>query len=157
MTMKRILVATGLLALGCSGDSMFLAPAPPELLNSPYSVTVDGEPVHISAAATADPKLHLNAGLGTNSLTAWPQEATTGRVWVIRDGVAWMSQTQRDPRPLPLPMGVILVLASGTGPAWPVGDSVDVVIEVLDGHGSTQLLRAPRTAILSGRQLYGTN
>jgi|SRR5690348_14140339 hypothetical protein len=155
--MMRILVAISLLALGCSGDSAFLTPVPPDMLSSPYSLTVDGTSIHLSAAAMADPKLHLSAGLSASNLTGWPAGATTGRVWVIRDGLAWSSPTEPDPRALPLPFGVIAVIATGTGPAWPVGDSVDVVMEVLDGHGSTQLLRAPRTAILSGRQLDGTN
>jgi hypothetical protein len=145
----RVLVAISLLALGCSGDSAIVSPVPPDLLNSPYTITVDGAPIHLDATVTADPKLHLSAALGTMNLTGWPVGATTGRVWVVHEGVAWSSETQRDPRALPLPLGVILVDATSTGPSWPVGDSVDVVMQVLDGHGSTQLLRAPRTAILS--------
>ena len=145
----RILLAASLLVLGCSDGSGLLGPVPPNLLNSPATITVDGTPIRLGAAATVDPKLHLNAILGTTNLTPWPAGATTGRVWVIRNGVAWSSETAPDPRALPLPLGAKAVIATGTGPNWPVGDSVDVVMEVLDGHGSTQLLRAPRSAIFA--------
>jgi len=46
----------------------------------------------------------------------------------------------------PLPPGDIEKFVGGGGPAWSIGDSVDVVVEVRGGSG-TQLLRAPRTAI----------
>lgn len=155
MKMKPVLVAASLLALGCSGDAGLLAPVPPDLLNSPSTITVDGAPIILGASIIAAPNLELTAILGTTNLTSWPQQATTGRVWVVHRGVAWTSRTEADPVPLPLRIGAIAVIASSTGPSWPVGDSVDVVMEVLDGHGSTQLLRAPRTPILSGRQLMG--
>ena len=146
----RILLAASLLVLGCSESSSFLAPAPPNLLNSPSVITVDGAPITLGASVTVDPKLHLTGFLGTTNPSPWPAGATTGRVWVVRNGVAWTSETGPDPVALPLRLGAIAVIATGVGPTWPAGDSVDVVMEVLNGHGSTQLLRAPRLAILAG-------
>lgn len=146
----RILLAASLLALGCSDGSVLLGPVPPNLLNSPSTITVDGAPITLGASATVDPKLHLTAILGTTNVSPWPAGATSGRVWVVRNGLAWTSETEPDPVALPLRLGAIAVIATGTGPNWPVGDSVDVVMEVLDGHGSTQLLRAPRSAIFAG-------
>lgn len=146
----RILLAATLLVLGCSEGSAFLAPVPPDLLNSPSTITVDGTPITLGASATVDPKLHLTAILGTTNVSPWPAGATTGRVWVVRNGLAWTSATEPDPVALPLRLGAIAVIATGAGPTWPTGDSVDVVMEVLDGHGSTQLIRAERTAIFAG-------
>jgi hypothetical protein len=148
--MRRIVLVTCVVALGCSGASGLVAPIPPGLLNSPSTITVDGAPIILGASAAVNPQLHLSAILGTTNQAAWPQEATTGRVWVIHHGAAWSSQTERDPRALPLRFGAIAVIGSSAGPTWAPGDSVDVVMEVLDGHGSTQLLRATRTAIVSG-------
>lgn len=147
--MIRILLATCLLLVGCSSDGTgFLSPAPPNVLSSPYTITVSGTTVHVSASITASPRIELSAFLGATTMQSWPAGATAGRVWVIRRGIAWSTMTQPDPRALPLPFGVIAVVA-GPGPSWPAGDSVDVVMEVRDGNGSTQLLRAPRTAIIS--------
>jgi hypothetical protein len=147
--MIRILLAACLFVVSCSSDGTgLLSPVPPNVLSSPYTITVSGTTIGVGASITASPRIELSAFLGARDMQSWPAGATTGRVWVIRQGVAWSAITQPDPRALPLPFGTIAVVA-GPGPSWPAGDSVDVVIEVRDANGSKQLLRAPRTVIIS--------
>lgn len=145
----RTLGAACLLIAGCSSDgSGLLGPVPPELLSSPTTITVDGTPITLGASVIADPRLRLTAVLGATNTAPWPAGASTGRVWVIRNGLAWSAETEPDPLPLPLRVGAIAVIAP-PGPSWPVGDSVDVVMEVRDAEGAIQLLRAPRTQIVA--------
>jgi hypothetical protein len=142
----KVLIAACLLVAACTELSGFLEPAPPTLLTTPLIVTVGGKQVAVGVDLTAHPSLDLSAILRTTDNSIWPSAVSSGRVWVIHRNVAWVTNTMPDARPLPLAIGLKAVVAAG-GPSWPAGDSADVVMELRDGSGTTQLLRAPRQLI----------
>jgi hypothetical protein len=144
--MKTILIACVLIA-ACSDSAGMLEPVPPGLRYSSATITVSGTPVALAVNVTAHPHLDVGALLTTTNGTGWPSAALPTRVWVVRRGVAWTATATRDTRALPLPFGSIAVITP-LGPSWPVGDSVEVVVQVRDGGGRTQLVRAPSTVIV---------
>ena len=145
--MKTILIACVLIA-ACSDSAGMLEPVPPGLRFSSSTITVSGTPVALAVNVTAHPRLDVGALLTTTNRTGWPSSASPTRIWVVHRGVAWTATVTRDTRPIPLPFGAIAVITP-LGPSWPVGDSVDVVVQVRDG-GRTQLVRAPSTVIVAG-------
>ncbi|HEY2375569.1 MAG TPA: hypothetical protein VGH98_06300 [Gemmatimonadaceae bacterium] len=144
--MLRVLIGGCFFLASCTDLSGFLEPAPPALLNTPLTVTVGGKQVAFDVGLTAHPGLDLSALLRTTDNSIWPSAVSSGRVWVLHRNVAWVTNTTPDTRALPLAIGLKIVLATG-GPSWPAGDSADVVMELRDGSGATQLVRAPRQVI----------
>jgi hypothetical protein len=144
--MLRVVIAACVLVAACTELTGFLEPAPVALLNTPLTVTVSGKQVALGVDLTVHPNLGLSALLRTTDNSLWPSDVSSGRVWVLHRNVAWVTNTMPDPRLLPLAIGLKAVVAAG-GPTWPVGDSADVVMELRDGSGTTQLVRAPRQVI----------
>lgn len=145
--MKRILIGVCALTAACGHSSVLVEPVPPDLLNTPYTVTVSGAPVAVSDVLVSTDGRRGVGVLGilqtTNGTNA--SGISTGRLWLVHGNSAWIAQTSAVPDPLP--PGDIEKFVGGGGPVWSIGDSVDVVVEVRGGSGGTQLLRARRTAI----------
>ena len=147
--MKRIVLGLCAAAAACAAASDLVGPVLPGLLGSPEIVTANGAPVVLT-----DLRVSTNGQTGvsvlglletTNGTT--PSGVSAGRVWLIHDGLAWNAQTSPVNEPLTQVVGAIEEFVAGKGPAWPVGDSVDVVVEVRDLAGTSHLLRGPRQVI----------
>lgn len=145
--MRRILIGACLLITACGSRSTLLEPIPPDLLSSPTTITVSGSPVVMSFALVTITTGRGVDLLGTIQTTNATQisGASVGRVWLVHGNVAWVANASRVPDPLP--PDVIEKFTTAGGPKWPLGDSVDVVIEVRDVSGKAQLLQAPRQTI----------
>jgi hypothetical protein len=147
--MKRIVFALCAAAAACGAASDLVGPVPAGLLSSPQVVVANGAPVMMSDIRVSNDG---RTGVGVLALLETtngtnPSGVSAGRVWLIHDGLAWRAQTSPVAEPLTQVVGAIEEFVAGGGPAWPAGDSVDVVVEVRDLSGPIQLLRAPRQVI----------
>jgi hypothetical protein len=147
--MRRILICSCLLLAACGGQSTVVGPVPPNLLNSPTTITVSGAPVVMSFALVTTT---TRSGVGLLGIVQTNDNlqiggASVGRVWIVRGDVAWVANATRVPDPLPT--NVVEKFTTAGGPAWPLGDSVDIVVEVRDANGGVQLLRGPHVTITS--------
>lgn len=145
--MKRILICVCALIAACGNPSVLVEPVPPGLLDTPFAITVGGAPLAISDVIVSTDGRRGVSLLGILQTTDGtnPTGISTGRVWLVHDNSAWIAQTSAVADPLP--SGDIEKFVVGGGPAWSVGDSVDVVVEVRGGSGASQRVRGPRTVI----------
>lgn len=147
--MKRILIGGCLLLVACGGRSTLVGPVPPDLLNSPTTITVSGSPVVMGFALVTTTSQRGVGLLGIVQTTDNSQVggASVGRVWLVHGDIAWVANASRVTDPLP--SNVVEKFTTEGGPTWPLGDGVDVVVEVRDASGGVQLLRGPHVTITS--------
>lgn len=65
--------------------------------------------------------------------------------WLVRGSDVWAGEAREEqPR---VPGATQVEFVARNGPRWNTGDSVDVVLGIVDGTGAVQLLRASRIVI----------
>jgi hypothetical protein len=153
ISLRRFLVVL-VLSAACSNSFEPAAsePTPADVLTAPFQLTFGGTTVALSASAWRDMmpgngldrRLVVILTLSTSSKAPWPTSRTTGRAWIIHGAESWVTTPVQEEQTT-LPTG-FSVTARG-GPLWPVGDSMDVVLELKDAQGGIQRLRAPRQVI----------
>jgi hypothetical protein len=147
--MKPIVVALCVATAACASASDLVGPVPSGLLSSPQVILANGAPVMMSGIRVSADRRAGASVLALLQTTTGPNPGgiSAGRVWLVHDGLAWNAQASPVVESLTQVVGAIEEFVAGGGPQWPVGDSVDVVVEVRDSSGLTQLVRGPRQVI----------
>lgn len=147
--MKRIVLALCVATAACAASSDLVGPVPSGLLSSPQVILANGAPVMMSDIRVSTDG---RTGVGVLALLKTttgpnPGGVSAGRVWLVHSGLAWSAQASPVAEPLTQVVGAIEEFVASGAPAWAVGDSVDVVVEVRDSSGPTQFVRGPRQVI----------
>lgn len=130
-------------------------PVPPldSLLSAPLSVTVDVREATLESELARDFQPPSSGGpvvtAGYVLLSGpglFPEDLNVHRLWLVHEARVLPLEFKLRGRALPQYPASLTFLAID-GPFWPVGDSVVVVVELIDGDGVTHLLRAPTQAI----------
>ena len=143
-------IALGLVA--CGGSPAGTEPVPADVSAAPLQATVSGTPVTVTAYAwrnmmpgdgSLDRRLAVSLTLHPVNGTRWPANTSVQRAWVIRNDQAWVAsefETQNTG-------GNDLQVVTRGGPLWPVGDAVEVVVELRDANGAMVKLKSTRVTI----------
>lgn len=129
-------------------------PSLDSLLAAPLAVTIGGREATLAPELARDFQppspggpvvTHVVVRLSGTDL--FPEDVNIARLWLVHEERVLPLGYKVRGRAVPGFPPSLTILAID-GPFWPVGDSVVVVVEIVDADGATHLLRAPTKTIL---------
>jgi hypothetical protein len=155
--MRKYLLALTLVCLaGCIDER---TPVPPDipierLLSAPDTILVQGRYLTLATALWRDfmpvsppegkPLIAVISVTATDT-TPLPPSITADAVWIVYEDQVWKSWLANPGTPEQRPNQIVRVARDG--PTWGPNVFVDVIVRILDGEGTGQLLRASNQPI----------